>query len=266
MLGLVPTSTSRSPSDDQPVPPSRRKVAVVAGVVLALVVGLVVVDVTAGGHGQQPARPGTAVPAPASPPATAVPSGPTQPKAAGPVQPPADHDLTVPVVTPAGLVWSLWAGEWVPSSAAAGPTHLAGPIAAGYARTPLGSLIAAQQIGTRLLASPAGGWRTVTLAQVLPGVGRSRYLVARAGTTDEAPPGGFAQPTAFRFVSWTRDTAVVQLVARVPNRDGFQVVTLTLLWRNGDWRLQMQPDGGLSPTAIVVPSPSGFVLWGAPDA
>ncbi len=266
MLGLVPTSTSRSPSDDQPGPPSRRKAAVVAGVLLAVAAGLVVVDVTAGGHGRQAARPGAAVPAPAPPPGAAVPSGPSQPKAAGPVQPPADHDLTVPVVTPAGLTWSLWAGEWVPSSAAAGPTHLAGPIAAGYARTPLGSLIAAQQIGTRSLASPAGGWRTVTLAQVLPGVGRSRYLLARAGTTDEAPPGGFAQPTAFRFVSWTRDTAVVQLVARVPNRDGFQVVTLTLLWRNGDWRLQMQPDGGLSPTAIVVPSPSGFVLWGAPDA
>ncbi len=172
----------------------------------------------------------------------------------------------MPTTTPTGLTWSTWAGVQEPTSTDAGPAHVAGAVAAGYARSPLGALLAAQQIGTRYLASPHGGWRTVTLAQVVPGPGRDRFVAFRSTTTDAAPPGGYGQPVAFRFVSWTPAQGVVQLVSRVPGFDGFQVVTSTVLWRDGDWRLQLQNDGGVSPTAVQVPTPTGFVLWGAPGA
>jgi len=164
------------------------------------------------------------------------------------------------------LTWSTWAGEQEPASPDAGPSRVTGAVASGYARSPLGALLAAQQIGTRYLASPHGGWRTVTLAQVLPGPGRDRFVAFRSTTTDAAPSGGYGQPVAFRFVSWTPAQGVVQLVSRVPGFDGFQVVTSTVLWRDGDWRLQLQSDGGVSPTAVAVPTPTGFVLWGAPGA
>jgi len=106
----------------------------------------------------------------------------------------------------------------------------------------------------------------VTLAQVVPSPGRANFLAQRATTTDNPPPGGWAQPVAFRFVSWTPNEAVVQLLSRTTGVDGYQVATGTLLWRAGDWRLQLQNDGGISPTAVQVPTPTGFVLWGAPNA
>jgi len=259
----APTLVSVDLAEPTPNPDPRhpgRKTVVVGAVLLVLAAGLVAVDITAG-HRQQP-RP----PAAAAPPA-AVPGAPLAPAAPpAPAPRPQPLDLTVPVTTPAGLTWSTWAGEQEPSSPDAGPAHVTGAVAAGYARSPLGALLAAQQIGTRYLISPHGGWRAVTLAQVVPGPGRDHFIALRAATTDNPPAAGLAQPVAFRYVTWTPAQGVVQLVSRVPGRDGFQVVTATVLWRDGDWRLQLQNDGGVSPTAVTVPTPTGFVLWGAPGA
>ncbi len=258
----APTLVSVDLTEPTPNPDPRhpgRKTVVVGAVLLALAAGLVAVDITAG-H-QQPRTPAAAAPpaaAPAAPPAPVAPPAPaTQPH---------PLDLTVPVTTPAGLTWSTWAGEQEPTSADAGPAHVSGAVASGYARSPLGALLAAQQIATRYLISPHGGWRAVTLAQVLPGPGRDHYVALRSTTTDNPPSAGLAQPVAFRFVTWTSAQAVIQFLDRVPGREGFQVVTSTVLWRDGDWRLQLQNDGGISPTAVDVPTPTGFVLWGAPGA
>jgi len=246
---------------EPPSPPSRRRMLVIGAVLLALAGALVAVVVIGGGRGRQPAA---ALPPPPPVPSQSTGSTPVVAPPAG--SSPTDRDFSIPVTTPAGLAWALWHGEWEPYSRTAGPANVAGAVAAGYARTPLGALIAAQQIGTRYLTSPNGGWRTVTLAQVLPGTGRDRFLAARAAVSDDPPAGGLAQPVAFRYVSWTRDQAVLQAVVRVPGRDGFQVTTSTLFWADGDWRLQLQPDGGESPIATQVPTPTGFVLWGAPGA
>ncbi len=259
---VVPEQPSPGEAGEPPSPPSLRRMLVIGAALLALAGALVAVVVIGSGRGRHPAV--------APPPAPAAAGG--QSTASSPVvAPPAgssptDRDLSIPVTTPAGLTWSLWHGEWEPYSRTAGPSHVDGAVAAGYARTPLGALIAAQQIGTRHLISPNGGWRTVTLAQVLPGTGRDRFLAARAAVSDDPPAEGLAQPVAFRYVSWTRDQAVLQAVVRVPGRDGFQVTTSTLFWADGDWRLQLQPDGGESPIATQVPTPTGFVLWGAPGA
>lgn len=259
---VVPDKPVTGEDGEPPSPPSRRRMLVIAAALLALAGALIAVVVIAGERGRHPTAALPPAPAPAGGQSTASsPVVPVPPRTGA-----TDQDLTIPLTTPASLTWALWAGEWVPYSRTAGPSRVDGPLAAGYARTPLGALIAAQQIGTRYLASPTGGWRTVTLAQVLPGTGRDRFLAARAAVSDDPPAGGLAQPVAFRYVSWTRDQAVLQLVQRVPGRDGFQVTTSTLFWADGDWRLQLQPDGGQSPIATTVPTPTGFVLWGAPGA
>jgi hypothetical protein len=56
---------------------------------------------------------------------------------------------------------------------------------------------------------------------------------------------------------------VLQLVTRFPRTGGLQVTVTTVKWVGGDWRLELQPDGGTSPTAQTVPSLDGFVVWGA---
>jgi len=258
----VPDKPVTGEDGDPPSPPSRRRMLVIAAALLALAGALVAVVVIAGERGRHRTAALPPAPAPAAGQSTASsPVVPVPPRTGA-----TDQDLSIPLTTPAGLTWSLWHGEWEPYSRTAGPARVAGPVASGYARTPLGALIAAQQISTRYLISPNGGWRTVTLAQVLPSTGRDRFLTARASVSDDPPAGGLAQPVAFRYVSWTRDQAVLQAVVRVPGRDGFQVTTSTLFWSGDDWRLELQPDGGESPIATQVPTPTGFVLWGAPGA
>ncbi len=259
---VVPEQPSPGEAGEPPSPPSRRRMRVIGAALLALAGALVAVVVIGGHRVRRPA----AVTPPSPTPAVSQGTGSTPVVAPPAGGSPTDRDLSIPVTTPAGLTWALWHGAWLPYSRTAGPSHVDGPVASGYARTPLGALIAAQQIAARHLISPNGGWRTVTLAQVLPGTGRDRFLTARAAVSDDPPAEGLAQLVAFRYVSWTRDQAVLQAVVRVPGRDGFQVTTSTLFWADGDWRLQLQPDGGESPLATQVPTPTGFVLWGAPGA
>ena len=259
---VVPEQPSPGEAGEPPSPPSRRRMLVIGAALLALAGALVAVVVIGGHRVRHPAAVTPPSPTPAVSQGTG--SSPVVPVPAG--GRPTDRDLSIPLTTPAGLTWSLWHGAWLPYSRTAGPSHVDGPVASGYARTPLGALVAAQQIAARHLISPNGGWRTVTLAQVLPGTGRDRFLAARAAVSDDPPAEGLAQLVAFRYVSWTRDQAVLQAVVRVPGRDGFQVTTSPVFWVDGDWRLQLQPDGGESPLATQVPTPTGFVLWGAPGA
>ena len=173
---------------------------------------------------------------------------------------PTDTDQRVPTTTPRGVNWSLYDGVALPFSAAAGPTRFEGPVAAGYAHTPLGALLAAGQIGVRYLITPAGGWRQVTEQQVLPGPGRDAYNAARAGVGDKPPAGGYGQSAGFRFVTYTPDVAVIQLATKFSSGQ-LQVTTSTVRWSDGDWRLELQGDGGTSPTRQQAADLTGFVPW-----
>lgn len=193
-----------------------------------------------------PAGPAAAASAPAAEPASA----PTAPADAAPL-------LVAPEVG-----WQLFAGVPLPYSPIAGPLAVDGPVSSGYARSQTGALIAAVQLGTRYLLTPGEGWREVLDRQVLPGVGRDVFARNRAGVDADDPPGTYGQIAGFRFVAYTPDVASIQLVSRFPATGNLQVVTLTVHWTGGDWRLQLQPDGGSSPTAQAIGDLDGFVVWG----
>ena len=76
------------------------------------------------------------------------------------------------------------------------------------------------------------------------------------------PPGTYGQTAGFRFVAFTPDVASIQLVTRFPTSGSLQIVTVTVKWVDGDWRLELQPDGGSSPTAQRISDLDGFVVWG----
>jgi len=212
-----------------------------------------------------------------SPAPAARPTGPTAPadstgrggdgdvaSDAGPAEAAAQVDVVEPLlVAPQDVSWQLFMGVALPYSPAAGPTVFDGPVHAGVGRTQQGALLAAVQLGTRYLLTPGEGWREVLDRQVLPGAGRDAFAVNRAGVDPQAPPGTYGQIAGFRVVAFTPDVAVVQLVSRFPTSGVLQVTTTTVRWVGGDWRLQLQPDGGTSPTAQAVPSLDGFVVWGA---
>ncbi len=167
----------------------------------------------------------------------------------------------MPDSPPPGVSWTLFQGVALPSSSSAGPTRITGPVYAGYARTPVGALLAAAQIGDRYLISPIDDWRQVVQQQVVAGLGRDVYVQDRAKMTDiSAPPGTYGQYAGFRFVTYAPVTAVIQYVTRFSNGN-LQVVTDTVHWVDGDWKLQLQPDGSTSPTAQSVNGLTGFVPW-----
>ncbi|MEU6201518.1 hypothetical protein [Streptomyces sp. NPDC047061] len=170
-----------------------------------------------------------------------------------------DNRQDVPDSAPAGVTWTLYHSVALPSSGAAGPAVVDSDVARCYARTPVGALLAASQIGVRYLA--ADDWLTVTRTQTV-GPGRDTYIAARTEAERTASPdqedSAHGQIAGFRFVTYGGTTAVIQSVWRFP--DGrLQAALTTVLWRDGDWRLEYPAD---PPSPAPVDSLAGFTAWG----
>jgi len=168
-----------------------------------------------------------------------------------------------PLLTAPAVSWQLFSGVALPYSPTAGPRLIDGPVYAGYQRSQTGALIAAAQIGTRYLLTPGQGWRQVTSRQLRPNAGRDVFVAARARVDElTVPPGTYGQLAGFRVLAYTPDVAVFTLVSRFATTGKLQATTTTVTWVGGDWRLQLQPDGGTSPTAQQLPTLDGYIVWG----
>ena len=231
----------------------RTSIGVAAVVVVLIVAAGLFLAVRGGGSSPR------TLPAPAAGSSPLPAAGASSPAAGGRAGP-TDSEQRVPTTTPRGVTWSLYDGVALPFSAAAGPTRVDGPVAAGYAHTPLGALVAAEQIDSRSFVTPRGGWRQVTEQQVLPGPGRTAYIAARTKVSDEPPAAGLGQTAGFRFVTYSPDVAVIEYASKFP--DGhLQATTSTVRWSAGDWRLELQPDGSTSPTVQPISELTGYVPW-----
>ena len=166
----------------------------------------------------------------------------------------------VPQYTPQGVTWQLYQTVALPYSKKAGPMAVDGGVARCYAHDPLGALLAASQITVRYLIAP--NWRQVTELQVMAGKGRTTYVAERAKVTNAGgnQPGEYNQFAGFKFVTYSPGVAVIDFVGR-SNSGALQMTTATVDWSAGDWKLQLQPDGGDSPQAVPVSSLVGFATW-----
>ena len=264
-MGRLP----RAPRDDVAAPPTAAQYAglrlgtIAAGgaLVLMLLGAGAVALLGGGGAGPVPAvRPPIASTA-------AVPAGPAlRPERAGTTPAAGPSAGVEPLLTPPAVRWELFAGVALPYSPEAGPTMVDGPVYSGFERSQPGALLAAAHLGVRYLLTPGQGWRQVLERQVLPGAGRDTYASNRAGVEPDDPPGTYGQYAGFRIVAYTGDVAVIQLASRFALTGRLQVSTSTVKWvgddAGGDWRLEVQPDGGTSPTAQAVADLDGFVVWG----
>ncbi len=252
MTDIQPDSSSSPPSSARERLGRAWTVAAAAIVALIVLAAVVVILATRGGDKTPAAAPPKPSRSPRSSPSAARgSSAPSLPAL----------DQTVPTSPPPGVRWSLFQGVALPTSTAAGPSRVDGPVYAGYAHTPTGALLAAAQLGYRYLISPGSAWRQVVEQQVVPGTGRDVYIGKRAKVdSTSVAPGTYGQLAGFRFVTYSPDTAVIQFVTRFS--DGtLQVVTDTVHWLGGDWRLQLQADGSETPTAQNVSTLAGFVPW-----
>ena len=105
-------------------------------------------------------------------------------------------------------------------------------------------------------------WEPTITQQFVPGPDRDKLLaVLRAAPEDKAQPGELAQLAGYRFISYSPDTAVIGLVLRAPN-GRYAIITLTVQWRDGDWRM-VAPPGGLWPALTqALGDLSNVVQWG----
>ncbi|GAA2066275.1 hypothetical protein GCM10009801_12490 [Streptomyces albiaxialis] len=196
---------------------------------------------------------------PSSAPPRAGDPSPPPPDGDGPCPELADDERDVPDSAPRHVKWDLYEGVALPSSKAAGPAVADADIARCYARTPVGALLAASQISVRYLA--ADDWRQVTRVQTV-GAGRDAYIAQRTAAEKKGSGvperGAHGQIAGFKFVTYSSSTAVLQTVWRFS--DGrMQAATTTMLWRDGDWRLEYPADPA---DPAPVDSLAGYTEWG----
>lgn len=173
----------------------------------------------------------------------------------------------VPTAAPAGVRWELTGQQAVPGSDVDGPRRRDGKTAAGFSHTPTGALIAAAQIAIRS-AHIAGreSWEPTITRQFVPSADRERLLVALRQAPPEQPePGELAPIAGYIYQSYSPDTAVIGIVSRAPGggQPRYQVLTVTLLWRDGDWRMQAPPGGSWLSLSRQASDLTGVVEWGA---
>jgi hypothetical protein len=227
-----------------------------AGVVLALVVGLLIwLLVTRVGGTHHVVAP-TTLRSPASSVATTV----KHTTSSGSACHVPTGSQAVPQYTPQGITWQLYQTVALPYSNTAGPMIVDGGVARCYAHDPLGALLAASQIPYRYLISP--DWRQVVQLQVTPGKGRQVYVAERSKVTNASgnQPGEYNQLAGFKFVTYSPAVAVVEIVTKNGN-GGLQAGPDTVEWSDGDWKLQLQPDGSSSAQELPVTSLVGFATW-----
>ena len=199
--------------------------------------------------------------------APASPAGAAGPGSAGQAQ--------LPRVSLASVRWSGFYGVELPWSAAAGPRDTAGGLAAGFARTPLGALLAAVNIAVR--ANPQWGPRifTAVIRGQVTGPDAAALLANCQAYYDQASqPAGVTggrllgsvdvAEQAFRWVAYTPAAAIIDLVSAGPGGQGAAVRASTriqVIWDGGDWKVIAPPGGNWGNSATGLSSLRGYTLF-----
>ncbi|MEV4125107.1 hypothetical protein [Nocardia sp. NPDC049707] len=143
-------------------------------------------------------------------------------------------------------VWQrVFGGPVVRFSTSDGPARIDGKAAVGFAHTPQGAALAAEQIYWRTNANPRDRDLLLRLVAVTPQyLADYDRLVAEGKVSDRLPdklrPLLFASD-AFRIESYTEDSASIQFARKArETADGQPTwvgMRLAVIWRDGDWKL-----------------------------
>ncbi|BCK55193.1 hypothetical protein [Nocardia wallacei] len=144
-----------------------------------------------------------------------------------------------------GIWQRVFGGPVVRFSGSDGPSRVEGRAALGYARTPQGAALAAEQHFWRTNANPADRDLLLRLVAVSPDyLAEYDRLVAAGKVSDRLPekltPLLYASD-AFRIDSWDPDHAVVDIARKarevIDGQPTWVGMRLAVVWRDGDWKL-----------------------------
>ncbi len=173
----------------------------------------------------------------------------------------------------ASLTWTSFHGIELPGSAAAGPRDKANGLAAGFADTRDGALLAAINIAVRTAPQWGPGIFRPTIARQVTGPGTAALLRADTWTFTSlrAGPGRYPdQPNvveqAYRFLRYSPRAATIEVVTSAPSASGspaLAMTTLRVLWLHRDWRLVAPPAGDWAKAATAISSLAGYTIFPA---
>lgn len=181
--------------------------------------------------------------------------------------------VVTPEVSFATVSWQDFHGVGLPYSTGDGPRSLNGGRAVGFARTPLGALLAAVHIAVR--ANPQWGPKVFepTIgdqvigpdAEALLASTREAYDRLRGDRPDGAELGrGYVVLEGFRWLAYSSQVACVDLVSAGPGDSDVTVRAVTriqLHWQDGDWRVVGPPGGTWAGAASALESTDGYVRF-----
>ena len=184
----------------------------------------------------------------------------------------------VPDVSLAGLRWSNFYGVELPFSTSAGPHEMSGGVAAGFAHSPLGALLAAVNIGVRANAQWGPRIFTAVIRSQITGPDAAALLADCQTAYDQASqsegvtggqPLGNVDVTeeAFRWVAYTPEAAILDVVSAGPGSQGSTVRASTqmeVVWAGGDWKVVAPPGGDWGNSAADLSSLSGYTIFPGP--
>lgn len=213
------------------------------------------------GRPSSPRNPAVTASAPAGRAGAAGPGGQGQPQ--------------VPRVSLASVRWSSFYGVELPVSAQAGPSGTSGGIAAGFAHTPLGALLAAVNIGVRANAQWGPRIFGAVIRRQVTGPDAAALLAACQAAYDQAAqsrqvaggqPLGTVHVTeqAFRWITYTPAAAILDLVSAGPGDGEATVrasVQVEVVWDGGDWKVVAPPGGDWGNSAAELSSLAGYTAF-----
>ena len=248
MSDQLPPAGGPDPGSD-PSPFTRPGFLAAAGVVLVLIVLAGFLVFTGDDDAPDADR------APAS---SAARTSATGASAAGECELPAD-DQTIPLAAP-DTEWALVGTVAAPSSDEAGParTDPATGVRSCYAQTPTGALFAA----ANFLAATSDLTVIEAAVEDLAAAGPGRDALLEAIRTDPQSVVGTGtryQVAGFTFLSYTADVTTVSLA--IAATGGLAGVPLTVVWEDGDWKVDLPADGNPAGQAAPIASLSGYVPW-----
>ncbi|GAA2066216.1 hypothetical protein GCM10009801_12370 [Streptomyces albiaxialis] len=168
-----------------------------------------------------------------------------------------DGDQEQPRSAPTDVTWRKRVALMVPVSPKAGPLRTDEPgMWWCFARTPTGAVMAAHLIPVQVSGAD---WRTAAEQQIVPGKERDMFVTAKA-RAGASPPTEVGRFVGFSLDSYSRGAATVRLLLTRPS-GGYLSTSVSLRWRDGDWKVALQEGSLYSPAKQG--QPDGFAMWGA---
>jgi hypothetical protein len=181
----------------------------------------------------------------------------------------------LPQVSLQGLRWSEFYGIELPFSVQAGPHDTRGGLAAGFAHSQLGALLAAVNIGVRANAQWGPRIFTAVIRSQVTGPDAAALLAnceaaygqaSQSRHVTDGQPLGTVDVTeeGFRWVAYTPTAAILDLVSAGPGSQGSTARASTqveAVWDGGDWKLVAPPGGDWGSAATGLSSLSGYTVF-----